>query len=67
MGISLYLKQINIMVNERFVYFQRKSDFLDKLNNGEIQDTSIIFIEDEGEIITHNNIFISNIIDGGDY
>ena len=47
---------------ENFIYAEEKSLFEEKLNNGEVLDEAIAFIEDTKEIWTHGSYF-SNLDD----
>jgi hypothetical protein len=41
------------MINKKLVHFNRKPDFEEQNNAGNILDSSIIFIKDSNEIYTH--------------
>lgn len=44
-------------INKKLIHFKKKEDFLSKLENQEILDTSIIFIKDTKEIWTHGEYY----------
>lgn len=46
---------------ENFIYAKRKSLFEEKLNNGEVLDESIAFIEDTKEIWNHGTYFATRL------
>lgn len=41
------------MITKKFIHFNKNSDFEQKRDNGEILDTSIVFIKDTNKIYTH--------------
>ena len=48
---------------ENFIYAKQKSLFEEKLNNGEVLDEAIVFIEDTREIWNHGTYFDGNAVD----
>ena len=44
-------------INKKLIHFQNKSNFLSKLEAGEILDTSIVFIKDAKQIWTHGQLY----------
>ena len=48
---------------ENFIYAKQKSLFEEKLNNGEVLDEAIVFIEDTKEIWNHGTYFDGNAVD----
>lgn len=44
-------------INKKLIHFQKKETFNTKLHDGEILDTSIVFIKDTKEIWTHGQIY----------
>lgn len=46
-----------------FIYAKQKSLFEEKLNNGEVLDEAIVFIEDTREIWNHGTYFDGNAVD----
>lgn len=51
---------------ENFIYAKQKSLFEEKLNNGEVLDEAIVFIEDTREIWNHGTYFDGNAVDLSD-
>lgn len=43
------------MIDKHFIYFKTEEEY--KLNKSQIKDTSIVFIEDKGKIVTHGHSF----------
>lgn len=43
------------MIDKHFIYFKTEEEY--KLNKSQIMDTSIVFIEDKGKIVTHGHSF----------
>ena len=41
------------MITKKLIHFNKNSDFEQKRDNGEILDTSIVFIKDTNKIYTH--------------
>lgn len=52
---------------ENFIYSKQKSLFEEKLNNGEVLDEAIVFIEDTKEIWNHGTYFNCSEVDLSDY
>ena len=44
-------------INKKLIHFQTKTNFLNKLEAGEILDTSIVFIRDAKQIWTHGELY----------
>lgn len=44
-------------INKKLIHFQNKTNFLNKLEAGEILDTSIVFIRDAKQIWTHGELY----------
>jgi hypothetical protein len=40
-------------INKKIIHFKHESDFKNKIDNNEIQDSSIVFIKDSNKIYTH--------------
>lgn len=49
-------------IDKKLIHFNKKEDFVEKLNKGEIKDISIVFIKDTKEIWTHG-IYYSDLSD----
>lgn len=44
-------------INKKLIHFKTKQNFENEVANGNILDTSIVFIQDSKEICTHNTIY----------
>lgn len=44
-------------INKKLIHFKNKKEFSDRLANGDIKDTSIVFIKDTQEIWTHGQLY----------
>lgn len=44
-------------INKKLIHFKSKANFEERLANGEILDTSIVFIQDTKEIYTHGTLY----------
>jgi len=40
-------------INKKLIHFEKRDNFDTRLANNEINDTSIVFIQDTGELWTH--------------
>lgn len=49
------------MIEKKLIHFNKKEDFVKRLNNEEIKSTSIVFIGDTKEIWTHGNYYASTV------
>lgn len=45
------------MINNKFLFFKTYDAFKDKLEQGKINEDSIVFIKDKNFIVTHNTRF----------
>lgn len=50
------------MINKKLIHFNKRETFDTELKNGNIPDTSIVFIKDTQEIYTHGQIYNANTI-----
>ena len=46
-------------INKKLIHFNSKDNFSNEVANGNILDTSIVFIKDSKEIYTHGNLYKS--------
>jgi len=44
-------------INKKLVHFEKKTDFDKQNTDGNILDTSIVFIKDSNEIFTHKTLY----------
>lgn len=44
-------------INKKLIHFEKRENFDTRLANNEINDTSIVFIQDTGELWTHGQFF----------
>lgn len=42
-----------MVINNKLVHFEKKTDFEEQRDAGNIQDFSIVFVKDRNEIYTH--------------
>ena len=50
-------------INEKLIHFKNKENFDNEVANGNILDTSIVFIQETKQIYTHGNFYDCNIED----
>lgn len=48
-------------ITNRFVHFKTKASFTQRLGQGDIQESSVVFIQDANEIWTHGTYYHSNV------
>ena len=48
-------------ITNRFVHFKTKASFTSRLGAGDIQESSVVFIQDANEIWTHGTYYKCNI------
>lgn len=46
-----------MVINKKLVHFKKKTDFDKQNTDGNILDTSIVFIKDSDEIFTHKTTY----------
>ena len=46
-------------INKKLIHFNSKDNFSNEVANGNILDTSIVFVKDSKEIYTHGNLYKS--------
>ena len=50
-------------INKKLIHFKNKENFDSEVANGNILDTSIVFIQDTNEIYTHGTFYDGNTVD----
>ena len=53
-------------INKKLIHFKSKQKFNEELANGNILETSIVFIQDTKEIYTHGAFYNGDTFDSSD-
>ena len=48
-----FLKRFKMAIEKKLIHFNKETEFKKRLNNGEVLNTSIVFIKDVNKIHTH--------------